>query len=54
MVALLQAVMIALTQQWGSTGFEEHCRHMQRFYQHRAAIMHTAALKVGFHTFTNI
>lgn len=38
--------MIAVTEQWGPAGFEEHCRHMQQFYQKRAATMHLAAVKV--------
>ena len=39
--------MIALTQQWGANGFQEHCSHMQQVYQHRANIMHTAAVRVS-------
>lgn len=38
--------MIAVTQQWGLTGFQEHCSKMQRVYQNRASIMHHAAIRV--------
>lgn len=39
--------MIAVTRQWGSTGFQEHCGKMQQVYQNRANIMHHAAVRVG-------
>lgn len=42
----MQALMIAVTQQWGMIGFQEHCSKMQQVYQHRANIMHQAALRV--------
>lgn len=42
----MQALMIAVTQQWGMTGFQEHCSKMQHVYQNRANIMHQAAVRV--------
>ena len=47
---VLQALMIAVTQSWGSQGFEQHCRHMQQVYQQRAQVMHTAATRVRSNT----
>ena len=43
--------MIAVTQQWGKTGFQEHCSKMQHVYQNRANIMHQAAIRVCFTTY---
>lgn len=46
----MQALMIAVTQQWGRSGFQEHCSKMQHVYQNRANIMHQAAVRVCPHT----